>query len=57
MLGVVGEDVVDEDVVVVVEVDDGDGEEEGVNLGGVFGVEGEGRGVGLFAVVEVEEVD
>lgn len=56
MLGVVGVDVVDDVVVVEVELE-GDGEEEGVNLGGVFGVDGEGRGVGLFAVVEVEEVD
>lgn len=59
MLGVVGvEDVVDDVVVVEVFVVDGDGE-EGVNLGGAVevGVEGEGREGGLFAVVEVEEVD
>ena len=55
MLGVVGAEVVVVDVVVLVDGDDGEEEEEGVNLRGVFGVEGDGRGVGLFAVVE--EVD
>jgi hypothetical protein len=54
MLGVVGEDVLVVEVVVEVFVDV-DGEDEGVNLGGVFGAEGEGRGgVGLFTGVEVE---
>lgn len=49
MLGVVGDEVEVVEVVVVEVFVDDEGEEEGVNLGGVFdvGVEGDGRGVGV----------